>query len=502
MSTTAPTLAPRITVSISDVKIGERIRQDFGNLDELIQSFKDNESAGKPRLIHPVVVDRDMTLIDGGRRLEAHLQAGYLDIDVAFYECMDEGMRMRLEVDANKHKRFNWIEQCLAVERYHRYYSTKAALQSESWGVRETGAMLGMAKSPVHNCLVVAARIRANDAEILKCDSLKDAIQVLFDRKEKEANRRLVELTIKSAPTAQQLLNTNLATGKPTITDDDADFYAQSPAVQSGQFTPGIGGPADDDETPGQGPSTVQVIPLSQMLHHVDCIEWMSKNTESVDHIITDIPYGIDMDMLNHNNPHGGMKGIDSVRAEHDVEDNISLFRRFFPAAYASIKGSGYLITWMDQMHWNLMHDLATAAGFKVQRWPLTWVKTHTCMNQAANVNFTKNTEIALVCRKGNATLLRPQSSSVWTGSNDSDTRLLGHPFVKPAGLWTWLYEAVATRGSVVLDPFAGVGSSTVAGIRYGLRPITCEINQEHYDRQVGNVQNVYLSLNPNVKFA
>lgn len=500
-------IAPRITVPITQIRLGERIRTDFGDLDELIQTFKDNELIGKPRLIHPIVVDTDYTLIDGGRRLEAHLQAGYTDIDIAFYEVLDEGVRMRLEVDANKHKRFNWSEQCLAIDRYHRFYTGKAINDRTDWGLRETGNMLGMSKANISYNLEVAKYIRRNDPEILKCDSLKDALAVLMDRKEKEANKRLVELTMKSQPSGTALLNVDVKTGKPAVVATaDEDFFTDdgAPTGQAAQFTPGIISPtADLDETPGAVTApVVRTIPLSEMLFKSDCITWMKANSARVDHIITDIPYGIDMDMLNHNNPHGGMKHIDSVRAEHDVDDNISLFRAFFPAAFSCIKDSGYLITWMDQMHWNLMYDLATSAGFKVQRWPLTWHKTHQCMNQAANVNFTKSTEIALVCRKGNATLLRPQASCVWQGSNDIEARLLGHPFVKPAGLWTWLYEAVATRGSTVLDPFAGVGSSTIPAIRHGLRPITCEINEDHYNRQVVNVQNCYHSLDNTIQFS
>lgn len=510
MSTSVPTIAPRITVPIAQIRVGERIRTDFGDLDELIETFKENEASGKPRLIQPIVVDRDFTLIDGGRRLEAHIQAGYTDVDVAFYECMDEGERMRLEVDANKHKRFNWLEQCLAVARYHNYYSTKAALASKEWGVRETGSMLGMGKSPVNYCVMLAKYIQANDEEIIKCESMRDALTVLLNRKEKEAQKQLVQKTIRSSPTGEALLSVDLSKSKvpvmskpAVVSDDDDGFFSAAPAAQSGQFSTGVGSISSVDETPGGSRSSEPtIVPLSSMLFHSDCLVWMKDHPESVDHIITDIPYGIDMDMLNHNNPHGGMKDIDSVRKEHDVDDNIELFKQFFPRAYATLKPSGYLITWMDVMHWNLMYDLAIKAGFKVQRWPLTWHKTHTCMNQAANVNFTKNTEIALVCRKGSATLIRPQSSSVWSGSNDTETRLLGHPFVKPAGLWTWLFDAVCIRGNTVLDPFAGVGSSTVAAVKYGLRPITCEINEDHYNRQVSNVQNVYLSLDSNIKFS
>lgn len=492
----------RITVPITQIRIGERIRTDFGDLDELIQSFKDNETDGKPRLIHPIVVDSDYTLIDGGRRLEAHKQAGYTDIDIAFYAVLDEGIRMRLEVDANKHKRFNWQEACLAVERYHRFYETRAVLKHQEWTLRETGSLLGRSKSSVHYCLLLAAPIRANDPEIIKAKTMEDAIAVLLARKQAEAQKRLVQMTIKSTPAGVALLNVDVATGKPVETAEDffADLEADGERTANAQFTPGIVGPSGDDETPGQRPvAPVTVVPLSQMLFRTDCVEWMRANPASVNHIITDIPYGIDMANLQQST--SGMD-VSSVAAEHDVDANIDLFKRFFPVAYDCIKDSGFLITWMDQMHWNLMYDLATAAGFKVQRWPLTWHKTHTCMNQMAYTNFTKNTEIAMVCRKGTIQLVRPQSSSVWTGSNDIEARTLGHPFVKPAGLWTWLYEAVCLKGQTVLDPFAGVGSSTVPAIRYGLKPITCEINQSHWEQQVVNIQNLYLSLDQSVKFS
>lgn len=497
MSLDLPTSTPRLTIPISQVRIGERIRTDFGDLQELIDSFKENEAVGKPRLIHPIVVDSDFTLIDGGRRLAAHERAGYTDIDIAFFAVLDEGIRMRLEVDANKHKRFNWKENCLAIERYHNFYSQRAAKASQSWGVRETGSLLGMGKSPVNYCLIIAKYIRQNDPEICKAEKMSDALQILVDRKEKEANKRLVELTTQNVPQGVAILQQPLGHVTVPSTKDEDFFSVATP------FQPGVGAIEDVDETPGQAPQTgIQVVPLSQMLFKIDCITWMSTRPAQVDHIITDIPYAIDMDMLNQNNPHGGMNNIEDVAAEHGVEDNKKLMSHFFPAAYSTLKDRGFLITWCDQMLWQYMYDLAIAAGFKVQRWPLTWVKTSSCMNQSANVNFTKNTEIAMVCRKGVANLLKSQSSSVWTGGNDLETKLLGHPFVKPAGLWTWLYEAVAPKGSLVLDPFAGVGSSTIPAVRYGITPVTCEINEDHFNRQVINVQNQYLALNANVKFS
>ena len=119
----------------------------------------------------------------------------------------------------------------------------------------------------------------------------------------------------------------------------------------------------------------------------------------------------------------------------------------------------------------------------------------------AAQYNFTKNYEIAMVCRKGPATLVSPQSSSFWQGGIGTEKDQLGHPFTKPSNLWKWLYGAVAIRGQRVLDPFAGTGSSTVAAVSVGLQPTAIELNADHHNRLIVNVSSAYRSMHPNITF-
>jgi len=238
-------------------------------------------------------------------------------------------------------------------------------------------------------------------------------------------------------------------------------------------------------------------VPLSQMLIHADCIEWMSaQEPATFDHIICDPPYAIDMDMLQQSNQ--GMD-VSSTAAEHDVESNIGLLKNLFPLASKLLRDKGFLITWCDISQWQLLQQLCLDHGLTPQRWPLVWVKTSPCQNGAPQYNFTKNIEIALVARKGNAVLTTPQASCYWQGSADNS---LGHPFAKPSNLWKWLYGAVAIRGQRVLDPFAGCGSSTVAALGLGLSPIAIECVKAHHDKLVVNVANAYRSMHPNVTFS
>jgi DNA modification methylase len=53
------------------------------------------------------------------------------------------------------------------------------------------------------------------------------------------------------------------------------------------------------------------------------------------------------------------------------------------------------------------------------------------------------------------------------------------HPTVKPLALMQWLVRLVTPPGGIVLDPFAGSGSTGVAALREGFRPVLVELSPE-----------------------
>ena len=456
--------------------MGDRVRKDFGDVDDLAQSISDLG------LVQPIVVTYDHHLVAGERRLRAHKQLGKTTIKAVYIEVLDEAHKVMLEATENiVRKDFTWQEHVLAIDRVHQFKSTEMALKSEAWGIRETSRLLNSPKSNVHRALFLAEYLKANDPEILKAESPADAFRVLCKRREDELSKLLVKET------------TGPVKGKADISDEE--FF--TPTGTTG-FVPGIGTPLDVDERPGgklEGITGPVVVPLSNMFRRGDSLEIIKTFAEATfDAVISDWPYGIDMENL-------GEKQVESVRAEHGVDTNRELHKAILPEIFRVLKPNTFFITWTDQEVWEWDYQLAVAAGFKVQPWPLTWHKTSICKNSCAQYNFTKNTEIAMVCRKGNATLIRPQSSSVWSGGNESEERLLGHPFSKPFGLWEWLYGATCLRGAVVYDPFVGSGSSTIPAIRLGLRPMGSESNEAHYNRLIVNVQNYYKSLDPTCEF-
>jgi len=477
-----------LEIPVDSITVGERVRTDFGDIEDLAESIK-NEG-----LIQPIVVTSDHRLVAGERRLRAHKKLGLAVIKAVYIDVLDEAHRTILEATENiARKDFDWKEQVLAIDKVHRLKSTTSALRSETWGVRETGRLLKASKSNIGRAVFIASFIRANDPDILKADSLKDAYEVLIKRREDELAKQLVA---SSAPTGDRATPVK-GVSKPAKAVTDDDFFGE---VRTTGFIPGIGGPVDLDERPGSpAGESHSVVPLSQMFFNEDSVEFCKRqDPEIFDAVITDWPYGIDMDNLQQD---CGGTDVSSTAAEHVVADNEKLHADIVPLLYRLLKPNGWFITWTDVMQWQRNYDLCIAAGFKVQRWPLTWHKTSTCQNMSAQYNFTKNTEIAIVCRKGNATLLRSQASSVWSGGTDAESKSLNHPFAKPSGLWEWILNATCLRGASVLDPFVGAGSSVFPMIRFGVRPTGVEINQKHFGNLMVNVQNFYKSIDPNCKF-
>jgi len=495
--------ASRIKINVKLLNDSNRIREDYSHVKDLAESIKERG------LIQPIVITVDNTVIDGGSRLRACRDIlGYTEVDVVYMENMSEAELRILEVEANvRRKDFSWQERIIAVARVHELKAATAALTGDDrWTQKQTAELLNIAVGNVNNCLVVAKCIRAKDKDIVACGNFSEALKLLLERKENELTKRLSALT--TQPTAQiDALNVNLdmAAARRNIEAmikkneaDDAAFYANIP-------TNTLASPSEYDEAPQLGgagePSAPAItIPLSKFLLQGDCIEHMAgMPPESIDHIITDIPYGIEMSNLQQQNT--GMD-VSATAAEHDVEQNISLMFSFIPAAFRVLKTGGFCVFWYDLDHHEKLQQMAVKVGFTVQRWPLVWVKTHTCLNQSAQYNFTKATEVCMVLRKGNATLLNPQPINYFLGGNDDTRAALGHPFVKPFKLWSWLFTAIAMRGQTVYDPFAGVGSSTIAAVNHGLQPIASELNAEHYNRLVLHTANAYRTLHPSAVFA
>jgi DNA modification methylase len=455
------------TIKLTQINIGDRLREDYGDVEGLAESIYELG------LIQPIVLRRDsesaFTLVAGGRRLTAITSLGITELQhgitsvpgVAGFVYADELPEDRLrelELEENvRRKDMSWQERVLAIDEIHRLKSRRAALDSTSWGLKQTGELLGVTMGHTSWILQIAKELRAGSA-IKDCEHLTAAIRWLIQQREDEAKAELVRISQESL--ARQISS---ASASPVKLDNATK-------------------PAEPSASPG-------FALANQVCFNHDCRGFLAKCApEQYDHIVSDPPYAIDMDMLAQTQ---ALSTIDSVRETHDVEQNKELLWTIMPDLFRVLKPKGFCVLWFDSVHWSWLTARAEEVGFRVQRWPLVWCKTSPCANAAAFSNFTKATEMALVLSKQSATLVKPITTN-WITASNSEARTAGHPFWKPAEVWNFIFSAIATPGQSVLDPFAGAGSSTTAAIKFGLVPTAVEIDVKHYNNLLLNVQKAY----------
>lgn len=482
-------------ILLTDILVEDRQRKDYGDIESLAESIKDRVG-----LIQPIVLaklpDGKFRLTAGGRRYEALKLAGYDRVYHGFTcnkdrpgfvfdgESTDADVLFEIELAENtERKSMTWQEEVLNIAKVHHHRKRKNALASLEWTYAQTGRLIGLSVAKVGYTLKIASELTKDpDGPVAKAATYSDALKVLIQRQEDAVNAELAARTLAAAKDRAAIP----APSKVKPAQSEADGPELPP----------------DLELMEEAPQDELVVPLTSMVHLGDCLKYLETvKSGTYDHCFTDTPYAIDMDNLEQNNPHGGMNDIDRIRETHDVDQNLEFLSKLIPEVFRVTKDNSFFVTWCDQMTWQFLYDTAIKAGWRVQRWPITWQKMHQCMNQMAQYNTTKNTEIAMVMRKPGATLAKNAQSSVIMASNDKERKKFGHPFVKPFECWEYFGRHMAIPGQTILEPCAGVGSGVLSFLQMGYQVDACEIDEKHYNKLLLNVQEFYTNLHPKCKF-
>ena len=149
-----------VEISPSEVKVAkglDRFRKDLGDIDGLVKSFQ------RTRQIVPIIVNRNMELIDGGRRLAACAVAG-IKVKCVFEDVVDPYEMRMLELEANFHRKdFTPAEEAAAVKELHGLKIQKygeggsgGGTSDDSWDITKTAKLLGKSRGTVYNALELA----------------------------------------------------------------------------------------------------------------------------------------------------------------------------------------------------------------------------------------------------------------------------------------------------------------------------------------------------------
>ncbi len=218
-----------------------------------------------------------------------------------------------------------------------------------------------------------------------------------------------------------------------------------------------------------------------------DCLEIMKEMEDnSVDLIVTDPPYGIDY-KTNHrkNKSHEFCSPISNDQNLLKMEFWLSMMARVLKDNSAI-----YLFT---------NHDKIDEVKPLFSRWftyknTITWVKNNWTAGDL-ECQFGKQTELILYGNKGRAPIIGLRCSDVWHAS-----RVVGddqyHQNQKPVDLIGQCIRKHAGHDALVLDPFAGSGTTAVACTELNRNWICIDIEPKYKEIAMKRLQGTTIGLN------
>jgi DNA modification methylase len=410
----------------------------MGNLDSLTQSIKERGQ------IQPIVVDREMHLVAGHRRVLACQKAG-VDVLCIFKDNIDDPiLRLELELDENIHRKdFHWSEEAILTKRIddlkrQQHGSAQAGgvlkgEQKSGWGTRDTATMLGKSQSDVVIKLGLAEALE-QFPELASCKTQKDALKA-------------VGFLSKIAGKAERLKEAG-----PTLSSDPSKI------VLAG-----------------------------------DCLGLIDKIADSTfDIVCTDPPYGIELDKTKKSNNSGdtGSPARYAGKIYQDSSDPyLLLMTLLVPKLWRVMRTNSHLYLFVGAQHWHNISTILSESGFEVCPKPIIWHRTGTGYQCNQPTKWPASAyEMCIFARKGNLELEKQGRPDIIVQEVVLDRTKL-HPTEKPTALMIELLSRSVRKGMTILDPFAGSGKTLVAGIELGCSVLGFEIDSDYLTVARANVK-------------
>ena len=196
-----------------------------------------------------------------------------------------------------------------------------------------------------------------------------------------------------------------------------------------------------------------------------DCLDLMKELPDaSIDAVITDIPYGISQTSGGLRNLHYGQWDLSAEFSEH-----ISEMARV---------SAGTVVIFCDGRQLSGVLLLLEKSGYKVRHF--AWHKPNPSPMNGKSI-LLSSVELAAWGKKPGAYFGGHCTHNYWEGTAPSGSSRV-HPTQKPVPLFKSLITTSCPDEGIVLDPFAGSGTTGVACAQTGRQFIGFELNPEYCD--------------------
>jgi len=409
----------------------DRGRKDFSHVPELMESIK------KIGLINPILVSPiedqpgKFKLIAGESRFRALMMLCQAMIPVTTRTDMDPMAQKSAELEENlKRKELSWPEQCALLDQLNEIKKAQHGAFARSdgettgWTQEKTASLVG--ESPQS----VGAKIKI--AKLLK------------DRP--DIKEKIIKLPMK-------------------VAIKEADRLLENERLE---------------RLASQGKAT-----FNASLQQIDAREFLkSLESNSVDLLVTDPPFGIEE--LNEDETKDWNGSSQNYKATLKTTDNLdldsaaSLLDQVVPEIYRVLKPSSHAYFFISN---DLYPSITTAlrkAGFIVDPALIIWDKGRSTA-PFRGYDYAPCYEPIVHCHKPPREKRLAQAATKILRFAPTPVKERRHAFQKPQELLQCLIRQSSKLGDVVLDCFAGSGSTLVAAMTLGRSAIGCEIDRDNY---------------------
>jgi DNA modification methylase len=479
-------------VAITEIKVGQRVRKEYGDLEALANSI------GRYGQLQPIVLTDDNLLVAGERRLEAVKLIGQEYIEAVFRAELNETQLKELELEENiRRKDFTWPEEVTALADLYDLKQARYGARSpngvvvdgapQGFGIKDAAAELDRSTAAISIDLQLARAIK--EYPRLAEEKTKSAAFKRYKRMRELSLRQ--ELAKRNAQSHDNEIDKMIS--EPMSAADIAERLASS-SVGEGFDTP---------EERAASPTLVKKAGFKGygILYNGDS-RYILRNlpSASVDCIITDPPYALAL--------HGGDEAKTAGKRlieyhgglyDDDPHKVIEMLDNVLRELARILKPNGHMYLffhhkWYEDMYHMLRRHFGkdTSGNDAVESTPIIWIKNTSGMGDPY-ARWVYAYEPCLFVNRGRPLVKGQDYNYLKIDTVPPGQKI--HPTEKPLALLRALIEASCTKNEVVMDCFSGSGSTIVAAIQMGVRFYGIELDETYWRRSAERVAGEIASL-------
>lgn len=432
-------------------------------------------------VINPIIVNAQLELVAGERRLTSSLELGLLDIPVRFLDELDPIERQIIELEENlKRSDLDWKDQVRAIGHIHQLYVNR----DSTWTQAKTADSLGVTPGWVSTWLKVHTHI--DNPRVSGCPGINAAANLLSRLDSRMADAALSDLledTAKAFPQEARPLDG---------VDPEGVQATKNPGVLRGLAL--AQGPLSTYPA-RSNPVPPLLVPKPESILNVSFLDWAPHYTgQKFNFIHCDFPYGIDAfagsmgASGNASSADLGEAGI-AGRQKHLYDDSPDTYWQLISCLCENLDKlaahSTHLMFWFSMNYYRetLTAFAKLAPDLAFNPMPLIWMKSD---NRGVLPDAKRGPrqiyETCLIASREDRLIAKAKSNAYQAPSDKQY-----HHSTKPEPMLRYFMEMFVDNSTRMLDPTCGSGSSLRAAESLGASSVTgLEIDPEHYESAKG----------------